>query len=739
MRVCKYLIAIVLGSVCLEMAAIPARHRQVDVIQPDGSIVKVLQYGDEWMHWATTLDGAAVVKGEDGTLCYATFDAEGRRYSSGVPVGSDAPAEVRSAAHRIPFESMRYNAAAKRMLLSDVWDDRPGLIRRINAMHPVTKASGTPIEKHGIIILAAFDDVPFTYTRSEFDEIINGSGNSTALAYFNDQFGGRYDFKFDIYGPVKLPKAQAYYGGNDSSGHDQKPEEMVIDACEKLRSSVDFTKYDDDGDGEIDNVFIFFSGKDEADDQTNNANCIWSHQWYVYSGARISRYYNGKLLNNYACTSELMLSFTTNTYRMASIGTFCHEYTHTFGVPDFYDANYEGTGGSADAWWLHFGLMCAANINNDGHTPPNYNAVERECLELGEPILIEPGNYTLEPIQNNGVFYKLPTDHPDEYYLVECRNQQGWDAYMSGTGMLIYHIDKSTRETGVDDNGRKCTAADRWNRLNRVNAWPDHQCADLVEANASIVGRSALLTYSAYPRVEKQAYWPYNTVTEFSANSSPAFSFWSGASSTCALTNIARSDNSDNVTFTVVGDVPVGSAPDVQNVSKLVFQDAVLLSWEASDAEYEDNGFIRIGKSGSSLTEFSTPAYAPGKFACQVEGLQPSTAYQVELFFKYNGVEGKVDKSSNFTTASYKSGSYPYIYLDSAARSSDGVITAGSKIPLRVRNAVGATSVKWYFDGVQVAVAGDCWYELSKSGVLKAEVTFEDGSKDVIVKKITVR
>ena len=737
MRTSKYLIVFLLGFFCLEMAAIPVRHRQIDVKQPDGSVVTVIQYGDEWMHWATTPDGAAVIKGENGYICYATFDAEGRRFSSEVPVGSDAPAEVKSAAYRIPFDAMRYHAASKRMLLSDVWDDRPGLIRRINAMHPVTKGTETPIEKHGIIILAQFSDVPFTHTKEEFDAIINGRQNATAMDYFHDQFGGRYNFKFDIFGPVPLPKAQKYYGENDSEGHDKNPEWMVIDACDKLKDSVDFSKYDDDGDGEIDNVFIFFSGKDEADDQTNNANCIWSHQWYVYRGARQSRYYNGKLLDNYACTSELMLSVATNTYQMASIGTFCHEYTHTFGVPDFYDANYAGTGGTADAWWCHFGLMCAANINNDGHTPPNYNAVERECLDLGEAVILAPGNYSLEPIQNSGVFYKLPTDHPDEYYLFECRNQQGWDAYMSGTGMLIYHIDKSKRETGVGDNGVACTAYQRWHGLNRVNAWPAHQCADLVEANANISGRYSITTYRNYPRMEQQAYWPYNTVTEFSANSSPAFSYWSGASSTCALINIAR--NGQNVTFTVVGDVPLGAAPDVQNVTKLVFQDAVLLSWEASDAAYEDPGFIRIGKSGEKLTEFSTPAYAPGKFACQVEGLQPSTAYQVELLFKYNEVDGKLDKSANFTTASYKSGSYPYIYLDSAARASDGVITAGSKIPLRLRNAVGATSVKWTFDGTQVAVGGDCWFEISRSGVLKAEVTFSDGSKDVIVKKITVR
>ena len=741
----KYFLFFIAALYCVEIGAIPVRHARTTFTQPDGTTVTVCHYGDEWMHWSATPDGAAVIRDADGYLCYARFDADGYRYSTGVHVGPGADAAVVSEARRIPFDAVRYRAAARRAL-QPYTVARPNIIRRLNALHPMTKAGGTPIQKHGIIILAQFNGTG-TYekfrpanTKAKFEEMIHGSGSSTALAYFNDQFGGAYEFHFDVFGPVTLPNNCKYYGENDRAGNDKRPEEMIIDACDALDATVDFSQYDDDGDGEIDNVFVFFAGKDEADDSDSNADCIWSHQWYVRDGAGQTRLYDDKLLNNYACTSELMRSMSTGTYVMASIGTFCHEYTHTFGVPDFYDSNYKGTGGVADAWWQSFGLMCAANINNDGHTPPNYNAVERMELGLGEPQALVPGDYTMTPLQNSGVFYRIDSDDPAEYYLVECRNQSGWDQYLPGAGLLIYHVDKSTRPTGVDDDGKSCTAIERWESLNLVNAWPDHQCADLVEADVSIVGLYASLSQSgslsALRDKESHAFWPYGSVNAFSAATSPKLSFWGGAISRLVLEDITRSG--ENVTFKVTGDPGYVVAPEVRNIVKNVFQDAVLLTWECADAQMAEPGYYQLGSNGQFSGEQAVEPYENGKYAVWIEGLTPSTAYQVKLYFKEEGTMGKVDSSMKWTTSSHKKSALPYIWLDSAARTSDGQFVAGSKLPLRVWNATGATSVKWFFDGTPVSTGKDGWYEVKRSGVLSAEVVREDGSTDVVCKKIVV-
>ena len=739
MKLKRYFLILLVVLYCAESRAIPVRHPWTTLVQPDGYTFTVRNVGDEWMHVAMTPDGAAVIQDEDGWYSYAVFDAGGNRTSSGVHVGPGADPAVKSEAGRIPWQALRYHAASRRSLPPYVLS-RPNLIRRLNARYPVTKAGASPVRKHGVIFLVEYTDVKFTNPKSSFEEIIHGTGSSTALAYFNDQFGGKYEFQFDIYGPVPLSHAQSYYGGNTSEGDDKHPEEMVVEACDYFASSVDFSQYDDDGDGEIDNVFVFFAGKDESDDQVRNKDCVWSHQWYVRDGAGVTKYYNGKLLNNYACTSELMLSSVTRRYQMASIGTFCHEYTHTFGVPDFYDANYDGTGGRADAWWSSLGLMCAANMNNDGHTPPNYNAVERMELGLNDPEELTFGDYTLEPVQQNGRFLIVHADDPGEYFLIENRNNSGWDQYLPGTGLLIYHIDKSSRATGVDDEGDNCTALERWEVLNRVNAWPAHQCADLVEADAGVVGEYYTVWLNSGPfsaamkQMEKRAFWPYNTVNAFSAFSSPAFSFWSGTGAPVAITNITRSG--ENVTFTVGKSA---APPSVQAVVKTVFQDAALLTWESSDASFEGESLLRYGQDGKDLTELSVPSYAPGKFACWVEGLTPKTAYKVRILFKLDGVEGTVDQSANFTTAQFREGAHPFIWLDSASRTDEGYFVSGSRIPLRVWNGVGAKAVQWTFDGTPVSCAADGWFEIRRSGVLSAAVTLPDGTKDVIVKKITVK
>ena len=151
MRFIKYNLCLLVALYCFGLQAVPVRHRQSIFTQPDGTTVTVRHYGDEWMHWSTTLDGAAVVKDADGYLCYARFDADGNRYSSGVHVGPGADAAVVSEAHRIPFEAMCYRASARRALQPYTLA-RPNIIRRLNALHPMTKAGGTPIQKHGIII-----------------------------------------------------------------------------------------------------------------------------------------------------------------------------------------------------------------------------------------------------------------------------------------------------------------------------------------------------------------------------------------------------------------------------------------------------------------------------------------------------------------------------------------------------------------------------------------------------------
>ena len=128
--------------------------------------------------------------------------------------------------------------------------------------------------------------------------------------------------------------------------------------------------------------------------------------------------------------------------------------------------------------------------------------------------------------------------------------------------------------------------------------------------------------------------------------------------------------------------------------------------------------------------------YEPGKYALVPDGLSPRTSYTVSIAFALDGVTGK-EGAVSFMTSS-DNGGYPYIFLKNVKRNPDGTFPAGSRIPLRVYNAIGAKNVSWTFDGAVINVDASGYYKVSESGVLKARITWEDGSVDVITKEIVV-
>ena len=272
--------------------AAPARRGPITLRQPDGYSFTAVLRGDEFGHILKTMDGCAIIQDEDGYYCYAVFDADGSRHSSGVRVGADTPGDVLAASRQIPYGQIAALAAANRMAVQNL-DEEP-LTRRIMKAQGMMSDDGTPltrsdgslsntIEKHGLVILAQFSDVPFTYTREDFIRMltqsrysVNGATGS-ALDYFNYQFGGAWEFSFNVSDIVTLSHNRAYYGGNDKDGNDMRPAQMVKDACGLADSMIDFSAYDDDGDGYVDNVFVFFAGGDEAEGAGDDH--IWSHAW----------------------------------------------------------------------------------------------------------------------------------------------------------------------------------------------------------------------------------------------------------------------------------------------------------------------------------------------------------------------------------------------------------------------------------------------------------------------------
>ena len=670
--------------------------------------------GDEFCKVLMTPDGFAVVKCDDGFYRYASFNPDGSRSGSGYKVGSDAPKEVLARSRNIPWNTLRSMSERNR---SEHRRTMP--MRRME-----TRAPSTPEKRHCVVILAQFQDISFVNgesRRQEIIDLIKKEGNKSVLDYFNDQFMGSYEFNFTIGPIVTLSKNHDYYGKNDNdkAGQDLHPQELVSEACTLSDPYVDFSQFDDDGDGNVDNVFVIVAGKNEAEGA--DSDYMWPHQWQV-PNLRL----DGKRIFSYALSTELTIHSQNSNGQMVwglcYIGTFCHEYSHVLGLEDYYDTDGDGSGGESKAMWVSTSLMDGGNFNDSGRTPPYFNAVDREILGIGKPEVMTVGTVELEPISDNGryLIFENPNEH-DEFFLFECRAQKGWDSFIGGNGLAIYHVDMSKHEAGWSDDAKSnVTALYRWQN-NEVNCNPSYECADMIE-----VSEGAMEV--------RQAFFPYKTITSFSAKSKPAFKFNDGTEPPFAISGINRVG--EKVVFTVYNSSEI--VPKASGLKAEVYQDAAIISWDSDVADFEGSASVSWCKTSSSSKVEEVSPYSPGKYGLVIEGLSPTTAYSVDVTFTRNGVTGET-VTVDFLTKAEQPGGKPYIYLEYlSSQRSGGRFPAGVGLPLRVYNAIGER-VGWTYDGEAVHADGSGYFHPSKSGTLKATVSHSDGSKDILLKEIVIQ
>ena len=302
-------------------------------------------------------------------------------------------------------------------------------------------------DKKGIIILVNFKDVSFTATQADFNNLANtpnySSGNykGSMYDYFYAQSDGQFELTFDVVGPVTVSNTQSYYGSNDSEGSDKYPATMVIEALKKADSEVNFADYDWDGDGEVDQVYVVYAGKGEADGGSSNT--IWPHEWQLSSAAYYgdgsgAQTLDGVKIDTYACGGEL----NGQSGSIAGIGTMCHEFSHCLGYPDFYDTDYSGGQGM-----FEWDLMDSGSYNDDGYRPAGYTSYERWVAGWRTPVELTSTtqvNNMPALTENNATSYIIYNNgNRNEYFLLENRQKTGWDASIPGAGLLILHVDYS--------------------------------------------------------------------------------------------------------------------------------------------------------------------------------------------------------------------------------------------------------------------------------------------------------
>lgn len=552
--------ALVTVITAVSASAVPAKRGPYSAYNVDGKEILVQRVGDEHGSWFLDMDGNLLMDTDRG-FDFARVEPDGSLSHSDVP--------VRFSRSLLPV---------KAPLIAPTAD-------------AVGRFPGTSFPSSGkqkaLVVLVEFQDTKFSLgenTHQYFSDMLNKDGfdeyggTGSAHEYFYEMSGGKFDCDFDVYGPVTLKNNYKYYGQNTASGEDKYAYKMAVEACDALDDEVDFSQYDRDNDGDIDNIFIFFAGQGEASAYPKNSNLIWPHAYYVTAYGTYK--YDNKRLNSYGCTNELQPIYKQTSWgtkyegeRPDGVGTFVHEFSHILGLPDLYLTDESELTSSEQGYFTprEWSVLDYGPYNNDGCTPPAYSAFERNALgwmEL-EELTSELTEGELTHIEESNHAYSITKPNKStEFYLLECRKRSGWDKYIPYDGMLVWHID-------YDSN--------RWSN-NSVNNRGAHQYVDLIEADG-ITEKTYRNGGDCFPGTKK--------VTELSTK------WWDKSSTGIKLSDITLTSDL-RVTFTVNGGgnvSPDDPARDWLSVTQL-------LDSPMDDSEVAVRGYI-VGyvKSGTYNTK----------------------------------------------------------------------------------------------------------------------------------------
>ena len=546
-----------------------------------------------------------------------------------------------------------------------------------------------------VVIPVEFSDISFKDKNAAVNDKI-----SSATSYFNHQFSPVRTFTFDVLPCIKLSKPCSWYGANSSTLKDANIGNLVREAVG--RSNADFSVYDNDSDGKIDNIYIIAAGNNEA--MGHGADCIWPQQAFLSQRGE-SFQADGRTVDSFTiCTED------------SSVGVFCHELCHVFGLQDMYDTDGSGSGGTSIGLWGRLSPMDMSCFNDSASLPPNFSAVELEQLGLGSKIPYTRGPVQLRPVSQYKEYFRIDTDTDGEYYLLECRKAEGWDSNLGGGGLVIYHIDKSDSDSWYSDLYRRnLTARERWD-LNQINCRPDRSCAQVISATPGADDIS-------------KVFYPQEGRRTFGSDTDPAFRFWNGNTSTVAIDEITLQPDG-SVSFNVIAPISI--------ITTHVFQDAIIVNWQTSPSLKADRCYVSWYAGGHLIGTSVSSSQSDDKFFSIIEGLEPSTEYVIRI--RAVAESGQTFSSTaKLSTKGRQKGVRPFIYLNSLSRREDGSFYAGDKVPMRIYNLAEEAKVLWYFDNMLIRPESDGYWQLTRSGTLSAEIWYNDGSVEIITRQMEVR
>jgi len=608
--------------------AVPAPPTPIELQNADGTTVPGRLFGDEHLSWAEDLAGYSLARHPDtGAWHYAELGSGGRLVATEHRAGSVDPDSLGLTPHLQPA---------------------PRVVERTLALKRTLPRAPPPAFQGDIpnlVLLVKFRNQSTRFQPSAFDPVFNGASDSVR-EYYSEISYGQWRMVSTVTDWITLNNDDSYYAYNDYTYGN--PEQMIVEAVDYLNGQgFDFTRFDSNGDGIIDAVDVIHSGG--GYENTGNANHIHSHyadlRWYgmdftTHDGIRIVAYHTEPEVRGDGVS-------------ITQIGVICHETGHFFGLPDLYDYGYDSSG--IGLW----GVMCMgpwAGPGMDGTVPTHFCAWSKYKLGLLEPqhIQVTTSSVMLRPVERQTEIVRIDEDMPSsQYFLLENRQKTGYDQYLPGSGLLIFHVDDN-QEDNDDQN---------------------HYLVDLEQAD----GRRDL-NRSANDFGDSSDPYPTGGNDEFSESTTPSSKGYGQSSSKIGVTGITRSGV--DITFNVLLEGTGGS---------LISASPNLLDFDAiEDSPAPAAKRVQVAHQGSQSLDWTA---------------QASDAW-VELSRASGSTPGSIDVSVSL--AGMDPGSYSSSVRITAPGSDNGFVDVTVRLDVTEKPvpSLAASPSTRYFEGFAAGVLG---------------------------------
>ncbi|NLI98980.1 M6 family metalloprotease domain-containing protein [bacterium] len=323
------------------------------------------------------------------------------------------------------------------------------------------------------VVFMSYSDVGAEYDASDFQAMLfDGPWTSgSAHDYYEEVSYGKVDLRGQVVGPYPAKYTASYYADDNygiGNNYARSAGALVLEACQASDASVDYSLYDNDGDGYVDIFTVIHVGY--GAEETGITGDIWSHEfslsgWASYGGPGV--YETNDADPNHPGQKIKIDVYTINPERssesvdgtISSIGVFCHEWGHGFGLPDLYITDGPSSGSAG------LGIFCLMASGSWGGTPAGSSPVHpsawcKYLLGWVEPQSLERG--ALEEVDAaefaesnssasawrifanpSGAEWSFEKAGIGEYFLAENRRRKGFDKGLPGDGLLVLHVDES--------------------------------------------------------------------------------------------------------------------------------------------------------------------------------------------------------------------------------------------------------------------------------------------------------